>query len=170
MFAVGAPLAIERIAPYYERTKVYNITVKDNHNYLVTKQFVLTHNEDLCDFVTSKVDPRKVVNALSSYKGRTWQVGGQQFRLTKERMKHILERHHPDFFDLRKKKKKNTSLPADWSLQDIETAILVGINQHRSALIKAGGNAMGSFEFGYKGRRFKMGINKGRIGQFTPLD
>jgi RHS repeat-associated protein len=163
--------SIETVSTALFYTKVYNITVEDNHNYLVGSGLVLTHNaNDLCDFVTSKVDPSKVRNALGAYKGRTWQVGGVKFRLTKERMKHILERHHPEFFDVRKAKGKNSSLPSSWSLQDVESAVLAGINQHRGAMIKAGSGATKQFEVHYLGRRFMMGVNRGRIGQFYPLD
>ena len=83
----------------------------------------------------------------------------------------VLERHHPDFFDLRKAKGKNTPLLSEWSLQDVETAIFAVINQNRAKLIKAGSGAKrGQFEGVYQGKRFMLGIKSGKIGQFTPLD
>jgi hypothetical protein len=163
--------SVDEVILNVSQAKVYNITVADNHNYFVSSKKVLTHNTDLCDFVTSKVDPNKVVNALTSYKGRTWQIGGHKFRLTKGTMKHILERHHPKFFDIRNAKAKNTPLPSSWSLQDVETAVLIVINQNRSKLIKAGSGSRGAqFEGVYQGMRFRLGIKNGKIGQFTPLD
>lgn len=84
---------------------------------------------------------------------------------------HILERHHPKFFDIRKAKAKNTPLPSSWSLQDVETVVLVLINQNRTKLIKAGAGSRGAqFEGVYQGIRFRFGIKNGMIGQFTPLD
>lgn len=44
-------------------------------------------------------DPKAVVNALSSWNSRKFFVDGQNLLLDKSGLKHILERHHPSFWN-----------------------------------------------------------------------
>lgn len=47
----------------------------------------------------NKANPEKVVNALSNFRSRKMTFGNQQFLLDKKSMNHILERHHPGYWN-----------------------------------------------------------------------
>ncbi|MGJ0909008.1 hypothetical protein, partial [Clostridium botulinum] len=45
----------------------------------------------------TKAAPEKVVNKLSNYESKRWIFENGEFMLDKRGMKHILERHHPEY-------------------------------------------------------------------------
>ncbi len=48
---------------------------------------------------SKRADPKAVVNALSGRSGRNFFVNGQNLLLDKKGLKHILERHHPKYWN-----------------------------------------------------------------------
>ncbi|MBF0209069.1 MAG: hypothetical protein HQK53_19590, partial [Oligoflexia bacterium] len=46
-----------------------------------------------------KAEPSTVVNALRDYSSKIYQVGENTIMLAKQDLTHILERHHPDFWN-----------------------------------------------------------------------
>ena len=57
------------------------------------------HND--CTIVETivKANPQKVINALKDFISVKWNFGNQNFLLDKKGMKHILERHHPEYWN-----------------------------------------------------------------------
>ena len=85
-------------------------------------------------------------------------------------MKHILERHHPRFWN-GTTKSVQTFFDKNMSVIEIETAILAVISQNRAQLTKIGTNAKrGQVTGVYRGKQYKLGIKRGQIGQFYPLE
>ena len=152
--------------PEGEYVAVYNFEVADFHTYFVSDYDVLVHN-DCKNKLPKKAKPEKVVNELSNYKSKNWNIGGNAYTFDKKGMKHVLKRHHPKYWDGTIKKSqtffdKRTSVS---DLQDIAGKI---INQNRGAVKKIGPNRKGQIVGTVKGISYTLGLNKGRIGQLYP--
>jgi hypothetical protein len=76
-------------------TWVYNFTVATAHTYFVGDGQWLVHNE--CGAPGPLAD--KIDDILRKFRRRDFFAGGEKFSITKERMRHVLSRHHPDFWD-----------------------------------------------------------------------
>lgn len=46
-----------------------------------------------------KANPEKVVKVLEGFTTKTWTYSGFTYKLDKDGMQHILERHHPDYWN-----------------------------------------------------------------------
>ncbi|MEU7042162.1 polymorphic toxin-type HINT domain-containing protein [Streptomyces varsoviensis] len=140
--------------------KVYNLTVDGVHTYYVLagNTPVLVHNATCGAF-----------NAVMGWKTRHFDAGGDTLRLTKERMQHILERHHPKY---RKgpDKTTQTNFSKTMSIDDIADAVGEVVQQNRGLIIKKGIHEFYYVEGVYKGVHYQMGISSGRIGNFFPLE
>lgn len=90
--------------------------------------------------------------------------GNQQFLLDKKGMKHILERHHPEYWN-GTVKKSQTFLDKNLSVDDLENIIQSVMKQNRDTLINRG--TTGSYQISgtVNGIEYVVGLNKGRIGQ-----
>ncbi|MFJ8189393.1 polymorphic toxin-type HINT domain-containing protein [Streptomyces sp. NPDC096094] len=143
---------------YTKHARTYNLTVDDLHTYYVLAGAtpVLVHNSN-CG----------VGDALKGWQTRYFQMGDQHLRLTKERMQHILERHHPSY---RKgpDKATQTNFRKSMSIQDVEDAIRSVTQQNRGLISSRGVNDSYQVEGVYGGVTYTMGISNGRIGQFYP--
>ncbi|WP_273575234.1 hypothetical protein [Xenorhabdus anantnagensis] len=58
----------------------------------------LSHANSM-DVPDKKVCKHRVVNQLRSFQGKIYHFGNQTFKLDRKGLKHILERHHPCFWD-----------------------------------------------------------------------
>jgi hypothetical protein len=117
-------------------------------------------------------DPVKVVNTLKSFSGKSFKLGSENLQLDKKGMKHILERHHPDFWD-GSVKEGQSFLDPKMNIDDITNAIesVLRQNYDQGILPKSGSsNLVRQFEGTYNGVKYKLGLNKGRIGQLYPLN
>lgn len=112
----------------------------------------------------NKANPEKVVNALSNFQSREMTFGNQQFLLDKKGMKHILERHHPEYWN-GTVKKSQTFLDKNLSVDDVANIIQSVMKQNRDTLINRG--TTGSYQISgtVNGIEYVVGLNKGRIGQ-----
>ena len=113
----------------------------------------------------SKANPEKVVNALSNYESKNWTFGNEEFMLDKSGMKHILERHHPEYWD-GSVKSTQTFLDKDMSIDDITNTVSEVLKQNREKLIEKGTTGMYQVEGDVDGVDYVVGLNKGRVGQF----
>lgn len=168
----GNELAIDSIASNAWESKVFNLTIEKDHNYFVGDDGVLAHNAspNQCEFLKVGSDANKVRQSLSLYTGRSINLGNQSFRISRGNMKHILERHHPRFWN-GTTKSVQTFFDKNMSVIEIETAILAVISQNRAQLTKIGTNAKrGQVTGVYRGKQYKLGIKRGQIGQFYPLE
>ncbi|EPG7576104.1 RHS repeat domain-containing protein [Providencia rettgeri] len=115
----------------------------------------------------SKAKPHDVVNELKNFQGKDFHFGNETFKLDKSGMKHILERHHPDFWD-GSIKAKQTFFSRDMKVSDITDAVENVVKQNRDTLIKKG--TVGKYQISgqYQGQDYVVGFKNGRVGQFYP--
>ncbi|MBQ1090290.1 sugar-binding protein [Streptomyces sp. B93] len=156
--ADGSTVPVAATREFVERQRTFDLTVSGVHTYYVLagETPVLVHNSN-CG----------VGDALKGWQTRYFQMGDQHLRLTKERMQHILERHHPSY---RKgpDKATQTNFRKSMSIQDVEDAIRSVTQQNRGLISSRGVNDSYQVEGVYGGVTYTMGISNGRIGQFYP--
>lgn len=115
-----------------------------------------------------KVAPGQAVEGtLSSFRSEQFRMGSEVFQLDKSGVKHILERHHPQYWD-GSVKMKQSFLDPRMSLDEIQDAIRAVIQQNREQLIKLGTNVQFQITGTYGGSTYVLGITKGRVAQFYP--
>ncbi|MGW4566614.1 RHS repeat-associated core domain-containing protein, partial [Streptomyces sp. NPDC004561] len=109
----------------------------------------------------------KVENALKSWQSRKFQFGSNEFVLDKKGMAHVLERHHPEYWD-GSVKAKQSFLDGKMSVQDVQDAITETLKQNRDKLVSRGPMGMYQIEGRVNGVDYVLGIKNGRVGQFYP--
>ena len=121
-----------------------------------------------CDFKPkpNSLNAGKLWNNIKSYSGKTWQVGSNKFRLDKQGVEHIFQRHHPDFWD-GSEKAMQSFLPSNWKISDVENAIVSVMKQNRDKLANRTSNS-GMFQIHgtYNGMKITVGFKDGKVGQF----
>lgn len=166
--ANGTAVLVEAVKPYTVAFQtVNNLTVDDLHTYyvVVDDSSVLVHN---CAAPVGAADPKAVVNALSGWNSRRFFVNGQNLLLDKAGLKHILERHHPSFWN-GKNKQSQSFFPKNMSVREIEHAISEVLKQNPTQIGKVGANGVGHMTGVVNSVRYQLGLNRGRIGQFFPI-
>ncbi len=114
-------------------------------------------------------DPSKVVNAISSFSGKQFKLGSDFLKLDKKGLKHILTRHHPDFWD-GSVKARQSFLNPKMKIDDIVKAVESVLKQNQKRMPKTGLSTMTrQFEGVYNEVKYTIGINRGRVGQFYPM-
>jgi hypothetical protein len=113
-------------------------------------------------------DPMAVVNALSDWNSRRHYINGQNLLLDKAGLKHILERHHPSFWD-GTTRASQSFFPKNMSVYEIENAISEVLKQNPARIGEIGANGIGPMTGVVNGVRYQLGLNRGRIGQFYPI-
>ena len=136
-----------------------------NPDYL--KNLKKSYNEAKKDIAegVSKAIPEKVVNDLANYESKRFTFGSEEFILDKSGMKHILERHHPEYWE-GSVKSTQTFLEKDMSIDDITNTVSEVLKQNREKLIEKGTTGMYQVEGTVDGVDYVVGLNKGRVGQF----
>ncbi|MGY4992315.1 DUF6531 domain-containing protein [Streptomyces sp. 900105245] len=109
----------------------------------------------------------KVENTLKSWPSRKYQFGSNEFVLDKKGLAHVLERHHPEYWD-GSVKAKQSFLDGKMSVQDVQDAITETLKQNRDKLVSRGPMGMYQIEGRVNGVDYVLGIKNGRIGQFYP--
>ncbi|NBJ71714.1 MULTISPECIES: hypothetical protein [Clostridia] len=117
--------------------------------------------------VFKKAPKSKVTNALKSFKTATYKVGGHTFKLTKTDMKHMLQRHHPKYWNGTVKKKQTFYNP-NLSVNDVKNIALSIAKQNRNKLKSKGTNSTFQVQGTVKGVKYVLGISKGHIKQLYP--
>jgi hypothetical protein len=82
-------------------------------------------------------------------------------------MRHILERHHPNFWN-ETVKSAQTFFDSRMTLSDIEDVISGILSQNRSRVTEIGANGIGSISGVVNGVRYQLGLNRSLIGQLFP--
>ncbi|WP_253287538.1 hypothetical protein [Clostridium bornimense] len=123
------------------------------------------HND--CTIVETivKANPQKVINALKDFISVKWNFGNQNFLLDKKGMKHILERHHPEYWN-GTIKNTQTFLDKSMTIEDISNYIGDIMKQNRNILIEKGTVGMYQIEGTINNVTYVVGFKNGRIGQF----
>ena len=127
---------------------------------------VIVKNVD--DASIRAADPKAVVNALCGWNSRKFFVNGQNLLLDKSGLKHILERHHPSFWN-GTTKASQSFFPKNMSVSEIEHAITEVLKQNPTRIGEIGANGIGQMTGVVNGVRYQLGLNRGRIGQFFPI-
>ncbi len=161
--ADGSNLTIDKVefVKLEKPVTVYNFTVADFHTYYVTDFGIWVHNTNC----PTKAQPHVVVNALSNFQSSQMKFGSHTFLLDKSGMKHILERHHPNYWD-GSVKAQQSFFDARMSIDDITSAIKSVMSQNRDILASKGTKGMYQITGTYNGKDYVLGLNNGRVGQF----
>ncbi|PRS79190.1 hypothetical protein C6Y04_01440 [Bacillus sp. GBSW2] len=114
-----------------------------------------------------KAPKTKVVNALKNYKGATYKAGSKTYKLSKDDMKHMLERHHPKYWN-GSAKKTQTFYDSRLSIKDIENIAINVAKQNRTKLSKISANGSGQVEGKVNGVKYILGVKKGHLHQLYP--
>lgn len=111
--------------------------------------------------------PSTVVNDLRNFSTRTFRFGNETFQLDKSGMKHILERHHPRYWN-GTARRRQTFLDRNMSIDDVADAVLEVMKQNREIIIEEGTNSTHQIEGVFQSITYVFGFRNGRIGQFYP--
>jgi hypothetical protein len=108
-------------------------------------------------------------NMLRGFETRTFQAGSNTFRLDRRGMTHIMERHHPDYWN-GSRTETQTFLDRSLSADDVADIAMEGMRQNRDALasMRVTTNRV-QLPFTYQGQQYMLGLRGGRIGQLYPL-
>ena len=133
----------------------YNLHIEEIHTYFVEvgDNEVLVHN--------------KCLPALRDWSSQRFRFGNSTFQLDKSGFSHILERHHPAFWD-GSTKATQTFFDDALTVSDVQSAIGSVARQNREALIDIGAG-FGQVRGVVNGQEYILGVSNGRIGQFYPV-
>ncbi|QOQ38220.1 hypothetical protein [Trueperella pecoris] len=108
----------------------------------------------------------RVANALRSFSTLTFRAGSNVVRLDKSGMKHILERHHPQYWN-GTSKSAQTFFNPKMSVSDVRNVIHGALRNHSSS-IRNLGSRTGTYTGSYSGVSYKLVVSNGRVVQFYP--
>ncbi|WP_442801821.1 hypothetical protein [Serratia rubidaea] len=111
--------------------------------------------------------PEKLINDLRGFSSKNFHFGNQTFKLDKAGMKHILERHHPEYWN-GSTKAQQSFLSERMSINDVSDAVSDIMKQNRDVLINRGSQGMYQIKGIHDGIEYTLGLNKGRVGQLYP--
>lgn len=120
-----------------------------------------------------KVEPHVLSNAISDYRTQSFRISAGEFVVTKERMKHILERHHPKYWNGSFGKDTRGQYAQSFfdekmTIQDIEKAILCVLKSNENYLAKTNGR-LNPISAVCNGTKYVLGFEQGlsgKMGQF----
>ncbi|WP_201319379.1 S8 family serine peptidase [Paenibacillus sp. EPM92] len=154
-------------APVGKMIKGGKLVVQMANKYKSIERAVEATDEALNVTKVIRARPESVVNALSNFSSTTMTFGSNKFLLDKSGMTHILERHHPSYWD-GSVKSSQTFFNESISIDDISSAIQSVMSQNRETLINKGATGMYQITGSYNGTEYILGLNNGRVGQFYP--
>ncbi|MYL56184.1 hypothetical protein GLW20_01535 [Virgibacillus halodenitrificans] len=117
--------------------------------------------------IFKKAPKSKVTNALKNFKTATYKTGSHTFKLTKTDMKHMLERHHPKYWNGTVKKKQTFYNP-NLSVNDVKNIAMSIAKQNRNTLKSKGTNSTFQVQGTVNGVKYVLGVTKGHIKQLYP--
>ncbi|WP_249352086.1 EndoU domain-containing protein [Nocardiopsis akebiae] len=112
--------------------------------------------------------PERVINDLRGFDSIRMTYGNSSFALDRSGMKHILERHHPDYWN-GTKKEEQSYFDKKMSINDIADAAEEVMNQNRGELIRRGSSGRYQISGEVNGEIYRLGLKNGRVGQFYPV-
>lgn len=114
----------------------------------------------------TKVSPHVVNSALNGYRTVNFKFGDKTYKLTKDTMKHILERHHPKYWN-GSTKSTQTFLNDRLSIKDVENIIRQTANQNYN-LLKNSKHRVITVEGRVNGIKYHLKFDNGKVVQFYP--
>jgi len=112
-------------------------------------------------------EAKAIQNALRGYKSQRYSIGGNTYQLDNKGMVHILEGHHPSYFN-GEYQKVQSFLGRKTSVGDIKSLVGKILEQNKEAIGKIG-SGQGSVQGVVDGVRYQVTIDGGRIVQFFPI-
>lgn len=111
----------------------------------------------------------QVVNALKTeFKPIDYKFGNNTFKLSRTGMKHILERHHPEFWS-GTVKDKQSYFAAKTTIEELQNVITSVLKQNRETLAGRGAVRAFQVEGNVNGVKYILGIDRGQVKQlFVP--
>jgi hypothetical protein len=164
---VDKSLAGLGFVPVGKLVKGGKLVVQMANKYKSIERAVEATDEALNVTKVIRARPESVVNALSGFSSTTMTFGSNKFLLDKSGMTHILERHHPSYWD-GSVKSSQTFFNESIGIDDISSAVQSVMSQNRETLINKGSTGMYQIAGSYNGTEYILGLNNGRVGQFYP--
>ncbi|WP_239349505.1 hypothetical protein [Snodgrassella communis] len=106
----------------------------------------------------------KLSKLLTSYSSKIFRAGDLKLLLDKKGLKHILQRHHPMYWD-GSVKATQSFFSKNTTVKEIEKGINEVIKQNRSTIIQ-NGTRRGQYTGVVDGVKRTVGFKNGRIGQY----
>lgn len=113
-------------------------------------------------------NPQDLVNALRDFEGRDFRVGGSTLKLDKKGIKHMLERHHPRYWN-GTNAVDQSFFSAEMSIADVELAVEEVLKQNRDLILSRGTRGMYQMQGTFRGQQYTLGLNRGRVAQLYPV-
>jgi hypothetical protein len=107
------------------------------------------------------------VNELLNFGGKRLNFGSDVFIIDRAGLQHIMERHHPKYWD-GSVKVRQSFLDPKLTVDDMVGIIESIMRSHRDEIIEHGTRGMYQMEGEFNGVRYVLGLNKGRVGQLYP--
>jgi hypothetical protein len=139
----------------------YNLAVLGLHTYHVGDAEVLVHNSGC-------------LAVLKNWKPKTFRYGNTTLVLQRRGMQHILERHHPTYFDPEQAKLRNDMFRESRTTDDIVDLIDQVVRQASDDIAVIARKSrpeqqVGNVEATIDGVTYRLGVNQGAIGTFHPV-
>jgi hypothetical protein len=112
--------------------------------------------------------PERVINDLRDFDSRIMKYGDSVFMLDRSGLKHILERHHPEYWN-GSKKADQSYFARGVDIDEIVDAIERVMMQNRERVIEKGSLGMYQISGRVNGEKYVLGLKNGRVGQFYPV-
>jgi hypothetical protein len=155
--ADGTTGRVQGVRVVRDAQPMYNLTVDVAHTFVVGDDQWVVHNT--CGDAARQT-------ALRNFSRKDFYAGGEQFSITKERLDHILARHHPDYRD-GSVRSLNTQLTGNLSVDDVVALIERTIQEGYSTRTLIGN---GSYEYRVMidGIIYRARTEMGKVVHFTP--
>jgi hypothetical protein len=139
----------------------YNLAVLGLHTYHVGDAEVLVHNSGC-------------LAVLKNWKPKTFRYGNTTLVLQRSGIQHILERHHPTYFDPEQAKQSNDMFRESRTIDDIVDLIDQVIRQNTDEIEAIARKPrpeqqVGNVRATIDGVTYRLGVNQGAIGTFHPV-
>lgn len=112
--------------------------------------------------------PEAVVNATAGWPSRRWNFGGTFVLFDRADLRHVLVRHHPDFWD-GSVKTTQTFLPKGMSVAEVEEVVAEVLKQNRDVVIAKGPDRF-QLQGVVDGRWYRIGLRDGHVRQVYRLE
>ena len=115
---IDLPLNIKGNQDYLEKIKI-----RDEQTFVEEIPWDEIINSDSQIENLKPAKPEKVINDLKDYQTKKWNIGGNEIAFDKKGMKHVLERHHPEYWD-GSVKETQSFFDKDMSITDIQNKLI----------------------------------------------
>ncbi len=117
--------------------------------------------------VLRKAPPERVINDLRGFRPRSTKIGPHSFLLQREGMQHILQRHHPDYWN-GSTKRNQTYFEESVGIEDIPNIVEAVLLQNKETILQEGSNGGFRVTGVVRGQEYVVGTTFGRVGMLYP--